>query len=141
MIQLHRGVALAVLATMPAESIDSIVTDPPYGLSREPDAAEVLRHWLSGDDYEHGGGGFMGKSWDSFVPGPAVWKECLRVLKPGGHLVCFAGSRTVDLMGMAIRLGGFEIRDHCRATRAVPPGSSTAPRPPSPSATPDCPRG
>lgn len=111
MIQLHRGVALAVLATMPAESIDSIVTDPPYGLSREPDAAEVLRHWLSGDDYEHGGGGFMGKSWDSFVPGPAVWKECLRVLKPGGHLVCFAGSRTVDLMGMAIRLGGFEIRD------------------------------
>ena len=49
MIQLHRGVALAVLATMPAESIDSIVTDPPYGLSREPDAAEVLRHWLSGD--------------------------------------------------------------------------------------------
>ena len=92
-------------------SIDSIVTDPPYGLSREPDAAEVLRHWLSGDDYEHGGGGFMGKSWDSFVPGPSVWKECLRVLKPGGHLLCFAGSRTVDLMGMAIRLAGFEIRD------------------------------
>jgi hypothetical protein len=53
----------------------------------------------------------MGKSWDSFVPGPAVWKEALRVLKPGGHLLCFAGSRTVDLMGMAIRLGGFEIRD------------------------------
>ena len=111
MIQLHQGDALAVLATMPAESIDSIVTDPPYGLSREPDVAEVLRHWLSGDDYEHGGGGFMGKSWDSFVPGPAVWKECLRVLKPGGHLLCFAGSRTVDLMGMAVRLGGFEIRD------------------------------
>ena len=111
MIQLHQGDALAVLATMPAESIDSIVTDPPYGLSKEPDVAEVLRHWLSGDDYEHGGGGFMGKSWDSFVPGPSVWKECLRVLKPGGHLLCFAGSRTVDLMGMAIRLAGFEIRD------------------------------
>lgn len=111
MIQLHRGVALEVLAGMADGSVDAIVTDPPYGLSREPDAAEVLRHWLAGDDYEHGGGGFMGKSWDSFVPGPAVWKECLRVLKPGGHLLCFAGSRTVDLMGMAIRLAGFEIRD------------------------------
>lgn len=111
MIELHRGTAIAVLASMPDESVDAIVTDPPYGLSKEPDIAEVLTHWLAGDDYEHGGGGFMGKSWDSFVPGPSVWKECLRVLKPGGHLLCFAGSRTVDLMGMAIRLGGFEIRD------------------------------
>lgn len=111
MIQLHRGIALEVLAEMPDSSVDSIVSDPPYGLSREPDITEVLTHWLAGDDYEHGGGGFMGKSWDSFVPGPSVWKECLRVLKPGGHLLCFAGSRTVDLMGMAIRLGGFEIRD------------------------------
>ncbi len=111
MIELHRGTAIAVLASMPDESVDAIVTDPPYGLSKEPDIAEVLRRWLAGDDYEHGGGGFMGKSWDSFVPGPSVWKECLRVLKPGGHLLCFAGSRTVDLMGMAIRLGGFEIRD------------------------------
>lgn len=110
-IQFHRGDALHVLATIPDESVDSIVTDPPYGLSREPDITEVLTHWLAGDDYEHGGGGFMGKSWDSFVPGPSAWKECLRVLKPGGHLLCFAGSRTVDLMGMAIRLGGFEIRD------------------------------
>lgn len=111
MIELHRGTAIAVLASMPDESVDAIVTDPPYGLSKEPDIAEVLTHWLAGDDYEHGGGGFMGKSWDSFVPGPSVWKECLRVLKPGGHLLCFAGSRTVDLMGIAIRLGGFEIRD------------------------------
>lgn len=110
-VQFHRGDALHVLATIPDESVDSIVTDPPYGLSREPDITEVLTHWLAGDDYEHGGGGFMGKSWDSFVPGPSAWKECLRVLKPGGHLLCFAGSRTVDLMGMAIRLGGFEIRD------------------------------
>ena len=110
-VQFHRGDALHVLATIPDESVDSIVTDPPYGLSREPDITEVLTHWLAGDDYDHGGGGFMGKEWDSFVPGPSVWKECLRVLKPGGHLVCFAGSRTVDLMGMSIRLAGFEIRD------------------------------
>lgn len=108
---LHRGVALHVLATIADESVAAVVTDPPYGLSREPDITEVLTHWLAGDDYDHGGGGFMGKSWDSFVPGPSVWKECLRVLKPGGHLLCFAGSRTVDLMGVSIRLGGFEIRD------------------------------
>lgn len=101
------------LRSLPDASVDAVVTDPPYGLSATTPAKveACLRAWLSGDDYEHGGGGFMGKSWDSFVPGPAVWKECLRVLKPGGHLLCFAGSRTVDLMGMAVRLGGFEIRD------------------------------
>jgi hypothetical protein len=53
----------------------------------------------------------MGKSWDAWVPGPAYWREALRVLKPGGHLLAFAGSRTQDLMGMALRLAGFEIRD------------------------------
>lgn len=110
-IRLVRGDALSVLSTLPSDSVDSIVTDPPYGLSKEPDIATVLKHWLDGDDYAHRGGGFMGKSWDSFVPGPSVWKECLRVLKPGGHLLCFAGTRTVDLMGISIRLGGFEIRD------------------------------
>lgn len=55
--------------------------------------------------------GFMGKTWDSFVPPPAVWAECLRVLKPGGHMAVFAGARTQDLMGLSIRLAGFEIRD------------------------------
>lgn len=54
---------------------------------------------------------WTGNSWDSFVPPPAVWDECLRVLKPGGHLLCFAGTRTVDLMGLSIRLAGFEMRD------------------------------
>jgi site-specific DNA-methyltransferase (adenine-specific) len=73
--------------------------------------AEVLTHWLAGDDYSHDGGGFMGKSWDSFVPGPATWREVIRVLKPGGYALVFAGSRTVDLMAVALRLAGFEIRD------------------------------
>lgn len=108
---LYAGDCLEILRRFPAESVDSIVTDPPYGLSREPDMAEVMAHWLAGDDYVHTGSGFMGKSWDSFVPGPSVWRECLRVLKPGGHLLSFAGSRTQDLMGLAIRLAGFEIRD------------------------------
>ena len=107
------GDCLERLRDLDDDSIDAVVTDPPYGLSAQPDAAEVLTHWLAGDDYEHTGGGFMGKSWDSFVPGPTVWKECLRVLKPGGHLVAFFGTRTVDLGGIAIRLAGFEIRDCC----------------------------
>lgn len=72
---------------------------------------EVLKHWLAGDDYTAAGGGFMGKTWDSFVPGPAVWRECLRVLKPGGHMLAFFGSRTYDMGTLAIRLAGFEIRD------------------------------
>lgn len=108
---LYRGDNLEVLPTLADNSIDAIVTDPPYGLSREPDMTEVLRHWLAGDDYHHKGGGFMGKSWDSFVPGPAVWREALRVLKPGGYLLAFFGTRTQDIGTLAIRLAGFEIRD------------------------------
>ncbi len=103
--------SLEILKGMPDNYVDSVVTDPPYGLSKEPDAEEVLTHWLKGDDYVHRGGGFMGKSWDSFVPGPAFWKEVYRVLKPGGHILVFAGTRTQDLMGMALRLAKFEIRD------------------------------
>lgn len=108
---LHLGDSREVLKTLPDNSVDSIVCDPPYGLSKEPDMAEVLRHWLAGDDYTATGGGFMGKTWDSFVPGPAVWRECMRVLKPGGHLLAFFGSRTYDMGTLAIRLAGFEIRD------------------------------
>lgn len=82
---IYVGDCLDTLKTLPDNSVDSVVCDPPYGLSKEPDMAEVLRHWLAGDDYQHKGGGFMGKTWDSFVPGPSIWRECLRVLKPGGH--------------------------------------------------------
>ena len=110
-IDLMLGDCLEMLKELPDSSVDSIVTDPPYGLSKEPDMAEVLRHWLAGDDYVHKGKGFMGKSWDSFVPGPSIWKECLRVLKPGGHLLAFFGTRTHDMGTLAIRLAGFEVRD------------------------------
>lgn len=111
-VSLHNAKCLDILRTLPDNSVDSIVTDPPYGMnSKEPDMAEVLSHWLAGDDYQHSGGGFMGKSWDGFVPGPSVWKECLRVLKPGGHLLAFFSPRTQDLGTLAIRLAGFEIRD------------------------------
>lgn len=92
-------------------SIDAIVTDPPYGLSKQPNIAEVMTHWLAGDDYVSTSRGFMGKSWDSFVPGPAVWKEAIRCLKPGAWAVVFAGSRTQDLMSISLRMAGFEIMD------------------------------
>jgi len=101
------------LKTLEPNSIDAVVTDPPYGLGNCSSMAitEALTSWLAGDEYQPRGGGFMGKSWDAFVPGPELWREVYRVLKPGGHAVIFAGSRTVDLMGIAVRLSGFEVRD------------------------------
>jgi site-specific DNA-methyltransferase (adenine-specific) len=96
---------------MPDASVDSVVTDPPYGLGKEPKARDVLRAWLDGEEFKPGGAGFMGKAWDAFVPSPLVWAECLRVLKPGGHLVAFAGSRTYDWIALGVRLAGFEVRD------------------------------
>ena len=108
---LIRGDCRDALAAFDDDSLDAVVTDPPYGLSKEPKIEDVLTHWLAGDDYEHGGSGFMGKAWDSFVPGPSVWREVRRVLKPGGHALVFAGTRTADLMGIALRMAGFEVRD------------------------------
>lgn len=105
------GDCRAGMRYMPENSVHSIVTDPPYGLSKSPNMREVLKHWLAGDDYNATGSGFMGKSWDSFVPGPATWSEAYRILKPGGVAAVFAGSRTVDLMATSMRLAGFEIFD------------------------------
>lgn len=86
-VDLRHGDCLDVLKTLDADSIDSIVTDPPYGLS------------------------FMGKGWDYQVPSVDIWAECLRVLKPGGHLLAFAGTRTQHRMAVNIEDAGFEIRD------------------------------
>jgi site-specific DNA-methyltransferase (adenine-specific) len=84
---IHLGDCLDVLRTMPDCSVDAVVTDPPYGLA------------------------FMGKRWDYDVPSVEVWAECLRVLKPGGHLLAFAGTRTQHRMAVRIEDAGFEIRD------------------------------
>ena len=86
---LLKGNCLDKLKELPDNSIDAIVTDPPYEL------------------------GFMGKSWDAtgIAYSVELWGECLRVLKHGGHLVAFSGSRTVFPMGVAIAESGFEVRD------------------------------
>ena len=85
--ELFLGNCLGVLKGVPDNSVDSIVTDPPYGLA------------------------FMGKKWDYDVPEQAIWEECLRVMKPGGHLLSFAGTRTQHRMAVRIEDAGFEIRD------------------------------
>ena len=108
---IYHGDCLEWLRTLPECSVDACVTDPPYGLGRPPPIREVLSAWLEGERYHATGGGFMGRSWDAFVPGPAVWSELYRVMKPGAHAVVFAGSRTSDVMGIALRLAGFEVRD------------------------------
>jgi site-specific DNA-methyltransferase (adenine-specific) len=84
-----KGNCLDTLKTLPDYSVDSIVTDPPYEL------------------------GFLGKSWDNsgIAFSTELWAECLRVLKPGGHLLAFSGSRTYHRMVCAIEDAGFEIRD------------------------------
>ena len=109
------GDCLEELKKLEDNSVDAVITDPPYGLSNTKPAqvADVLAAWVTGDTEKVPAkrGGFMGKDWDSFVPPPAVWAECMRVLKPGGHMAVFAGARTQDLMGLSIRLAGFEIRD------------------------------
>lgn len=106
------GDSLDRLKDIPDNSIDAIVTDPPYGLGKEPDAIQMLKDWIETGHHDvKSKTGFMGKSWDNFVPQPVLWQECLRVLKPGGHLLSFAGTRTYDLVVLGLRLSGFEIRD------------------------------
>lgn len=118
-VSLWHGDALEVLRVMPDASVHAVITDPPYGLADLPakKVAQALAAWVSGDRkfIPSSGKGMAGQAWDRFVPPPALWDEVLRVLVPGGWLACFAAPRTVDLMGMSIRLAGFEMRDQILA--------------------------
>lgn len=105
------GDNLDFLKKYPDNYFDSVVTDPPYGLGKEPDAVELMKDWVEKGYHEIKGTGFMGKEWDAFVPQPLFWKEVFRVLKPGGHCLAFYGTRTYDWGVMAMRFAGFEIRD------------------------------
>jgi site-specific DNA-methyltransferase (adenine-specific) len=105
------GNNIDVLKTYPDNYFDSVVTDAPYGLGKEPIAEELMKDWIEKGYHEVSGSGFMGKEWDSFVPQPIFWKEVFRVLKYGGHCLSFYGSRTYDWGVMAMRFAGFEVRD------------------------------
>lgn len=85
--KIYNNNCIDIMKKLPENSIDAIVTDPPYGLS------------------------FMGKKWDYDVPSVEIWKECLRILKPGGYLLTFAGTRTQHRMAVRIEDAGFQIRD------------------------------
>jgi len=87
---LHHGDSAEVIATLPDNSVDAIVTDPPYGLD------------------------FMGKHWDTGAVAFDVefWRQCLRVLRPGGHVAAFGGTRTWHRLAVAIEDAGFEVRDN-----------------------------
>jgi DNA modification methylase len=84
---LHNGNSAEILKQYPDNHFDSIVTDPPYGIN------------------------FLGKSWDSNTGEEEVYRECLRVLKPGGHILAFSAARTYHHLAMALEMAGFEIRD------------------------------
>lgn len=86
-VQLHLGDCLEVMAGMDANSIDTVITDPPYGLE------------------------FMGKEWDHGIPGVPFWREALRIAKPGATLLAFGGTRTYHRLACAIEDAGWEIRD------------------------------
>ena len=87
MINLYNGDCLEVMKNLESNSVDSIVSDPPYGIS------------------------FMGKKWDYDVPSVEIWTEALRVLKHGGHALIACGTRTQHRMAVNLEDAGFEIRD------------------------------
>lgn len=106
------GDATAVLATLPDGCAHVTYCDPSYGLASitTADVVACLTAWLAGKPYVHASPGFMGHAWDSFVPGPEAFREVFRVLRPGAYCVAFSSTRTVDLLGIAVRLAGFEMR-------------------------------
>jgi site-specific DNA-methyltransferase (adenine-specific) len=116
---IYNGDCLEVMDTMNKCSVDSIVTDPPYHLT------SMTSRYGKADAKECGYGndgsfrrlskGFMGKEWDGgdIAFQSDTWRKCYELLKPGGHLIAFSGSRTYHRMAVAIEDAGFEIRDQC----------------------------
>jgi site-specific DNA-methyltransferase (adenine-specific) len=86
-IDVRHGDSTAIMATLDADSVDAVVTDPPYGFR------------------------LMGRHWDGGVPGVDAWAQALRVAKPGAHLLAFGATRTVHRLAVAIEDAGWDIRD------------------------------
>jgi DNA modification methylase len=128
-VQLLHGDCLELLKTLPENSIDSVVTDPPYHLTSivkrfGADDAKSPQFKIgaygvgfdptgTGAAFARMSRGFMGKQWDGgdIAFRLETWAEVWRVLKPGGHLLAFGGTRTFARMSVAIEDAGFEIRD------------------------------
>lgn len=118
-VTVHAGDCMDVLAGLPENSVDSVCCDPPYHLT----AHKMTTPQPAQEGYDDGRGnpfcrpqaraGFMGKVWDGgdIAFQPATWAAVMRVLKPGGHMVAFGGTRTFHRLACAIEDGGFEIRD------------------------------
>ena len=116
-VVLHDGDCLEVLRTLADNSVDSVVTDPPYHFTSivkrfGGDNAAPAKHGTDGA-FKRASSGFMGKQWDGgdIAFRVELWAEALRVLKPGSHMVAFSGTRTYHRMVCAIEDAGFEIRD------------------------------
>ena len=119
-VRLLQGDCRDVLKTLPDASVDSIVTDPPYELTTGKKGGTGTASVNLDSPYGrarigtgNGTGGFMGQQWDAtgIAHSVEMWSECLRVLKPGGHLLAFGGTRTFHRLACAIEDAGFELRD------------------------------
>ena len=114
-MRILQGDCREVLKTLPDCSVDSIVTDPPYHLTtgKKGGTGEASASLKTPHGRARVTTGFMGMTWDGgdVAQDPAMWAECLRVLKPGGYLLAFSGTRTYHRMAVAIEDAGFEIRD------------------------------
>lgn len=114
-VQIIHGDCFAAVRAMPDNSVHSLVTDPPYALGSivKRFGAENAAPPKGNEAYMRMSAGFMGKQWDTGKVAFAVefWTECLRVLKPGGHVLAFGGTRTYHRLACAIEDAGFEVRD------------------------------
>lgn len=118
--ELYHGDCVELMRSWPENSVDAIVTDGPYELTQAKrtkpppyGAGPFSRHRVGVNGDNSPVGGFMGKEWDGtgVVFDPETWRAALRLLKPGGHLLSFGGTRTYHRMACAIEDAGFEIRD------------------------------
>ena len=121
-VRVEHGDCRDIIKTLTDDSVDACVTDPPYSLVSiqkrfgKPGSAPVkIKSYpgQSGSPYARAAAGFMGQQWDTgeVAHDPAFWAEVYRVLKPGGYLLAFGGTRTYHRMTCAIEDAGFEIRD------------------------------
>ena len=119
-ITIYHGDCLEVMAGLAPDSVAAIVTDPPYGLTSGKKGGRGVASVSLDSPYGrarigtgNGPGGFMGKAWDGtgVAFDPAIWRQVLRVAKPGAHLFAFGGTRTFHRLTCAIEDAGWEVRD------------------------------